>query len=211
MSTLFNPRSPFAFLLAFIYAIIATIGLVDPYKDFPQPDYPEGSINHHYSQRINGYENWYGYSTIQGILNMINAKDKEGIMSKFSEETKDNNDDISRQIDIMFDYFDGEILDFENERVGYSGYNQEYGHYHNYEISTSADAKTEKYTYHIVISVVLINDDENKVGIESLTVVRTDVQQYFLGIARISGDDYDVPWHQPGRAIKCVDYNGLIR
>ena len=96
MSTLykmiFNPRSPLAFLLAFIYTILATIGLFNPYKDFPTPDYPEGSLNYKYSLRANGYDNWYGKTTLQGVLNMINARDKEGLMSKFAPIVKEKND-----------------------------------------------------------------------------------------------------------------------
>lgn len=215
MSTLykmiFNPRSPLAFLLAFIYTILATIGLFNPYKDFPTPDYPEGSINHHYSQLKDGYDEWYGYTSMQGILNMINAGDKEGIISKFSQNSTSSYD-LSKQTDILFDYIDGEIIDYKTYGCS-SSTNSEYGVYHDYSINPLAKIKTKKNVYVFSMFITVKNDDESLIGIRKINVIREDIDDYYMylyDLASISGDEFILPWHQPG-AINCVDYNGLIR
>lgn len=203
MSTLFNPRSPFAFLLAFIYAILATIGLFNPYKDFPTPDYPEGSINHHYSKYEGGYDNWYGRTSIQGILNMINAKDKDGIASKFSLKTK-NNKDIGRQIDILFDYIEGEIIEFETTYNCTSHTNAEYGLYHDYTIHAPSEIKTTKYSYDFVMLITILNDDESNIGIADIYVTRKDVNDFH----RLWNIPYSFPDSYSG--ITCYGFDGII-
>lgn len=204
MSTLFNPRSPFAFLLAFIYAILATIGLFNPYKDFPTPDYPEGTINHHYSKYEGGYDSWYGRTSIQGILNMINAKDKDGIASKFSQKSKDNND-IERQIDILFDYIEGEIIDFKTDIDDCTSHTSaEYGVYHTYEIYAPSRIITTKYSYIFAMDITVINDDESKIGIADMYVTRKDVNDYYFLW------QLDYPATSSYSGIICYGFDGII-
>lgn len=179
MSTLFNPRSPFAFLLAFIYAILATIGLFNPYKDFPTPDYPEGSLNYEYSLRKDGYDDWYGKTTLQGVLNMINARDKEGLMSKFAPIVKEKND-ISRKIDILFGYIEGEIIDYDTTDECTSSYSVEYGHYHRYEIDAPTEIQTQKHSYQFCVTITIFNDDDRYIGINDIDVTRKDVVRYHM-------------------------------
>ena len=187
-------------LLMLVDSIFINIGL-DPYKNFPTPDYPEGTINHSYSKLINGYENWYGLTSMQGILNMINEKDKDGIISRFSENAKNANN-LSEQIDILFDYFDGEILDFENDHCT-GGSSVEYGHYHYYYVYPYADTKTKNYYYHISMKITLMNDDEGEIGINSISVIRKDIAEPYSKLHK------DIPW-DTDRAIDCIGINGLI-
>ena len=206
MSTLykmiFNPRSPLAFLLAFIYSILATIGLFNPYKDFPTPDYPEGSLNYEYSLRADGYDKWYGLTSLQGILNMINVRDKDGLKSKFCDTAKASVD-LDRQIDILFNYFDGEIISYEDALSSQSS-SAEYGNYHYYNLTAGAHVKTQNYIYSFLVELVVKNDNEGLIGINYIHVVREDI-----------GNNYDkihrkIPWDWDALGVQCINYNGVI-
>lgn len=172
----------------------------------PSDDFENAAvINHKMSRFFAGYDHYDANKAVEKILNLINKRDKESLIAKFSQGTK-NREDLDRQVEVLFDYIDEPIVDYTEAEPGVSEY-VSYGETVQKSFRISIESYTDSLKYYFDFEIVQIDKtNENDVGIKSMCVFTEEVNQYYL-------DNYDVN-DFPSRAVTsglvCFSKDGAI-
>lgn len=158
---------------------------------------------------------YYLYANFQAeeLFNMINAKDRNGIISKMSPYLSEAKKDmIEKEIDVLFKYFDEAIIDYE-EDPDPSDYSVafEYGTCTECRVSATFYAITDNNRYSVLIYFYLVDEEENRVGINYIAVATEDVNKFW--------DDYYIDHtydpskddHDYDDGIICMTKGGFIK
>ena len=172
-------------------------------------DYPvKESITvkkHHISRLLNGYSYWYVNTNAEKILNIINRRDREELRNLISKSSQSESD-IEKQMDILFEYIDGDFIDYEEGLPGEDNY-VSYGETLQQSSSVVVLAKTDKSEYYVAINFVLKNEDKkDNVGIEYIIVTKKEIMDYYY-------DNYDSqsqPKYPDKGGIWCMGKDGAI-
>ena len=150
-------------------------------------DYPiKESITvkkHHISRLLNGNAYWYSNTNAEKILNIINRRDREELRNLISKSSQSESD-IEKQMDILFEYIDGDFIDYEEGLPGEDNY-VSYGETLRQSFSVVVLAKTDKSEYYVAINFFLKDEDKkDNVGIEYIIVTKKEIMDYYY-------DNYD--------------------
>lgn len=173
-------------------------------------DYPkeEGVTvkKHKISRILNGYAYWYSNTNAEKILNIINQRDREALKNLISKSSQAESD-IEKQMDILFEYIDGDFIDYEEGLPGEDNYIS-YGEYLRQSFSVNVLAKTNTSEYNVDIKFVL-KDYENgdNIGVEYIVVTNKEVMDYYFE----NYDSQSQPRAPDEGGIWCKDINGVIR
>lgn len=171
-------------------------------------DYPvKESITvkkHHISRLLNGYSYWYVNTNAEKILNIINRRDREELRNLISKSSQSESD-IEKQMDILFEYIDGDFIDYEEGLPGEDNY-VSYGETLRQSFSVVVLAKTDKSEYYVAINFVLKNEDKkDNVGIEYIIVTKKEIMDYFDNF-----DSQSQPKYPDKGGIWCMGKDGAI-
>lgn len=162
--------------------------------------------NHHISRILNGYSYWYTNTNAEKILNIINQRDREALKNLISKSSQAESD-VEKQMDILFEYIDGDFIDYEEGLPGEDNYIS-YGEYLQQSFSVVVLAKTEKSEYNVCINFVLKDyENEDNIGVEFIVVTKKEVMDYYLE----NYDSQSQPRAPDEGGIWCKDINGVIR
>ena len=172
-------------------------------------DYPvKESITvkkHHISRLLNGYSYWYVNTNAEKILNIINRRDREELRNLISKSSQSESD-IEKQMDILFEYIDGDFIDYEEGLPGEDNY-VSYGETLQQSFSVVVLAKTDKSEYYVAINFILKDEDKkDNVGIECIIVTKKEIMDYY-------DDNYDSqsqPKYPDKGGIWCMGKDGAI-
>lgn len=155
---------------------------------------------------INGYSYWYVNTNAEKILNIINRRDREELRNLISKSSQSESD-IEKQMDILFEYIDGDFIDYEEGLPGEDNYIS-YGEYLQQSFSVVVLAKTEKSEYNVCINFVLKDyENEDNIGVEYIVVTNKEVMDYYFE----NYDSQSQPKYPDEGGIWCMDKNGVIR
>ena len=174
-------------------------------NDYPQK---EGVTvkKHKISRLLNGYAYWYSNTNAEKILNIINQRDREALKNSISKSSQAESD-IEKQMDILFEYIDGDFIDYEEGLPGEDNYIS-YGEYLQQSFSVVVLAKTEKSEYNVCINFVLKDyENEDNIGVEYIVVTNKEVMDYYFE----NYDSQSQPKYPDEGGIWCMDKNGVIR
>ena len=162
--------------------------------------------HHHISRILNGYSCWYTNTNAEKILNIINQRDREALKNLISKSSQAESD-VEKQMDILFEYIDGDFIDYEEGLPGEDNYIS-YGEYLRQSFSVNVLAKTNTSEYNVDIKFVL-KDYENgdNIGVEYIVVTKKEVMDYYLE----NYDSQSQPRAPDEGGIWCKDINGVIR
>ena len=171
-------------------------------------DYPvKESITvkkHHISRLLNGYSYWYVNTNAEKILNIINRRDREELRNLISKSSQSESD-IEKQMDILFEYLDGNFIDYEEGLPGEDNY-VSYGETLRQSFSVVVLAKTDKSEYYVAINFVLKNEDKkDNVGIEYIIVTKKEIMDYYDNF-----DSQSQPKYPDKGGIWCMGKDGAI-
>ena len=172
-------------------------------------DYPiKESITvkkHHISRLLNGNAYWYSNTNAEKILNIINRRDQEELRNLISKSSQSESD-IEKQMDILFEYIDGDFIDYEEGLPGEDNY-VSYGETLRQSFSVVVLAKTDKSEYYVAINFFLKDEDKkDNVGIEYIIVTKKEIMDYYY-------DNYDSqsqPKYPDKGGIWCMGKDGAI-
>lgn len=172
-------------------------------------DYPvKESITvkkHHISRLLNGYSYWYVNTNAEKILNIINRRDREELRNLISKSSQSESD-IEKQMDILFEYIDGDFIDYEEGLPGEDNY-VSYGETLRQSFSVVVLAKTDKSEYYVAINFVLKNEDKkDNVGIEYIIVTKKEIMDYYYD----NFDSQSQPKYPDKGGIWCMGKDGAI-
>lgn len=172
-------------------------------------DYPvKESITvkkHHISRLLNGYSYWYVNTNAEKILNIINRRDREELRNLISKSSQSESD-IEKQMDILFEYIDGDFIDYEEGLPGEDNY-VSYGETLRQSFSVVVLAKTDKSEYYVAINFVLKNEDKkDNVGIEYIIVTKKEIMDYYFD----NFDSQSQPKYHDKGGIWCMGKDGAI-
>lgn len=179
-------------------------------------DYSEITVKKHYYSSIHLYEKLpevlkfqsryfylYANSQTEELLNLINARDEKGITEKLSVYVrKTEGENLEKEIDILFRYIDGAIVDYDEDDMPFDEVYFSYGDCNWCYITGDINFHTDSYSYNIQTTFVLDDENDEKIGIECIYVTRTDILDYCVehnGL-RFSSD----------HGIWCMSYDGEI-
>ena len=118
---------------------------------------------------------------LQQILDGLQTKDREKIKSLFSEQALTDTGDIDAGIDYLFEFFDGEVLRWDNNAGPSVGESINYGHVVK-ESRCFYDVETDKQKYIIFfLEYTKDTDHPQNVGIYTLRVIKTEDKETELG------------------------------
>lgn len=161
---------------------------------------------HNIPRLINGYSYWYVNTNAEKILNIINRRDREELRNLISKSSQSESD-IEKQMDILFEYIDGDFIDYEEGLPGEDNYIS-YGEYLQQSFSVVVLAKTEKFEYNVCINFVLKDfENEDNIGVEYIVVTNKEVMDYYFE----NYDSQSQPKYPDEGGIWCMDKNGVIR
>ncbi len=172
-------------------------------------DYPiKESITvkkHHISRLLNGNAYWYSNTNAEKILNIINRRDREELRNLISKSSQSESD-IEKQMDILFEYIDGDFIDYEEGLPGEDNY-VSYGETLRQSFSVVVLAKTDKSEYYVAINFFL-KDEEKKdnVGIEYIIVTKKEIMDYYYD----NFDSQSQPKYPDKGGIWCMGKDGAI-
>lgn len=157
------------------------------------------------------YYRYYSNSQTEELYNLINAKDKDTIISRFSPETQEEEGSmLGRKIDVLFKYIDGPIVDYdEDDRLSAEVY-ESYGEIiwvHKYYQGYFYTESGTKYRIWIYYSIKDETDD--KVGITEVSVVTDQIDKYDIDHS-LSDYKYKSIYDSGQSAIACFTKEGLI-
>ena len=145
----------------------------------------------------------YANSQTEELLNLINARDEKGITEKISVYVrKTEGENLEKEIDILFRYIDGAIVDYDEDDMPFDEVYFSYGDCNWCYITGNINFHTDSYSYNIQTTFVLDDENDEKIGIECIYVTRTDILDYCVehnGL-RFSSD----------HGIWCMSYDGEI-
>lgn len=161
--------------------------------------------NHRISRLLNGYSYWYTNTNAEKILNIINRRDREELKSLISKSSRSESD-IEKQMDVLFEYIDGDFIDYEEGLPGEDNY-VSYGETLRQSFSVVVVAKTEKTEYNLAINYVLKDDEsEDNIGVEYICVTKKELSDYFFD----NYDYQDQPKFPDEGGIWCMEKDGVI-
>lgn len=150
-------------------------------------DYPSKESvtvkKHHISRLLNGYPYWYANKNSEKVLNTINQKDRKTLKAMISKSSQAESD-IEKQMDILFEYLDGNFIDYEEDLPGEDEY-VSYGNKLKQSYSITVLAKTDKSEYYVGINFIIKDEGKkDNVGIEYIIVTKKEIMDYYF-------DNYD--------------------
>ena len=172
-------------------------------------DYPiKESITvkkHHISRLLNGNAYWYSNTNAEKILNIINRRDREELRNLISKSSQSESD-IEKQMDILFEYIDGDFIDYKEGLPGEDNY-VSYGETLRQSFSVVVLAETEKTEYNVCINFVLKdNKNEDNMGITFIDVTKKEISDYFF----TNYDSQSQPKFPDQGGIWCMEKDGAI-
>ena len=172
-------------------------------------DYPiKESITvkkHHISRLLNGNAYWYSNTNAEKILNIINKRDREELRNLISKSSQSESD-IEKQMDILFEYIDGDFIDYEEGLPGEDNY-VSYGETLRQSFSVVVLAKTDKSEYYVAINFFLKDEDKkDNVGIEYIIVTKKEIMDYYYD----NFDSQSQPKYPDKGGIWCMGKDGAI-
>lgn len=160
---------------------------------------------HNIPRLINGYSYWYVNTNAEKILNIINRRDREELKNLISKSSQSESD-IEKQMDILFEYIDGDFIDYEEGLPGEDNY-VSYGETLRQSFSVVVLAKTDKSEYYVAINFFLKDEDKkDNVGIEYIIVTKKEIMDYYY-------DNYDSqsqPKYPDKGGIWCMEKGGVV-
>lgn len=154
---------------------------------------------------LNGYAYWYSNTNVEKVLNYINQRDKK-VLKEIISKSSQAESDIEKQMDILFEYLDGNFIDYEEDLPGEDKY-VSYGSILRQSYSITVLAKTDKSEYYVNINFVLKDEDKkDNVGIEYIIVTKKEIMDYYY-------DNYDSqsqPKYPDKGGIWCMGKDGAI-
>ncbi len=115
------------------------------------------------------------------VIEYINKGDSEGLIALFCEEVKENYE-LTSDVDILFNMFDGEITSYEVSAVA-SGEKSELFGKSSYSITGIVEAYVDDKEYRIEVSKTIYNDQKpQRVGITTVMAKDVNVKgMFFVG------------------------------
>ena len=115
------------------------------------------------------------------VIEYINKRDSEGLIALFCEEVKENYE-LTADVDILFNMFDGEITSYEVSAVA-SGEKSELFGKSSYSITGIVEAYVDDKEYRIEVSKTIYNDQKpQRVGITTVMAKDVNVKgMFFVG------------------------------
>ena len=129
--------------------------------------------------RINAREE--AEDIVATVIEYINKRDSEGLIALFCEEVKENYE-LTADVDILFNMFDGEITSYEVSAVA-SGEKSELFGKSSYNIRAIVEAYVDDKEYRIEVSKTIYNDRKpQRVGITTVMAKDVNVKgMFFVG------------------------------
>ena len=129
--------------------------------------------------RINAREE--AEDIVATVIEYINKGDSEGLIALFCEEVKENYE-LTADVDILFNMFDGEITSYEVSAVA-SGEKSELFGKSSYSITGIVEAYVDDKEYRIEVSKTIYNDQKpQRVGITTVMAKDVNVKgMFFVG------------------------------
>ena len=157
------------------------------------------------------YYRYYSNSQTEELYNLINAKDKDTIISRFSPETQEEEGSmLGRKIDVLFKYIDGPIVDYDEKDPYSTEVYSSYGEKVWIRIYYSGYFYTESGTkYRIWIYYSIKDETDDKVGITEVSVVTDEIDNYDIEHS-LSDYKYKSIYDSGQSAIACFTKEGLI-
>lgn len=113
------------------------------------------------------------------VIEYINKGDSEGLIALFCEEVKENYE-LTADVDILFNMFDGEITSYEVSAVA-SGEKSELFGKSSYNIRAIVEAYVDDKEYRIEVSKTIYNDRKpQRVGITTVMAMDKNVKEMFF-------------------------------
>ena len=160
---------------------------------------------HNIPRLINGYSYWYVNTNAEKILNIINRRDREELRNLISKSSQSESD-IEKQMDILFEYIDGDFIDYEEGLPGEDNY-VSYGETLRQSFSVVVLAETEKTEYNVCINFVLKdNKNEDNMGITFIDVTKKEISDYFF----TNYDSQSQPKFPDQGGIWCMEKGGVV-
>ena len=127
--------------------------------------------------RINAREE--AEDIVATVIEYINKGDSEGLIALFCEEVKENYE-LTADVDILFNMFDGEITSYEVSAVA-SGEKSELFGENYYCIRAIVEAYVDDKEYRIEVSKTIYdNQDPQRVGITTVMAMDENVKEMFF-------------------------------
>ena len=127
--------------------------------------------------RINAREE--AEDIVATVIEYINKGDSEGLIALFCEEVKENYE-LTADVDILFNMFDGEITSYEVSAVA-SGEKSELFGKSSYSITGIVEAYVDDKEYRIEVSKTIYdNQDPQRVGITTVMAMDKNVKEMFF-------------------------------
>lgn len=113
------------------------------------------------------------------VIEYINKGDSEGLIALFCEEVKENYE-LTSDVDILFNMFDGEITSYDVSAVA-SGEKSELFGKSSYNIRAIVEAYVDDKEYRIEVSKTIYNDRKpQRVGITTVMAMDENVKEMFF-------------------------------
>ena len=127
--------------------------------------------------RINAREE--AEDIVATVIEYINKGDSEGLIALFCEEVKENYE-LTADVDILFNMFDGEITSYEVSAVA-SGEKSELFGKSSYSITGIVEAYVDDKEYRIEVSKTIYdNQDPQRVGLTTVMAKDENVKEMFF-------------------------------
>lgn len=157
------------------------------------------------------YYRYYSNSQTEELYNLINAKDKDTIISRFSPETQEEEGSmLGRKIDVLFKYIDGPIVDYdEDDRLSaevYASYGEIIWVHKYYQGYFYTESGTK---YRIWIYYSIKDETDDKVGITEVSVVTDEIDNYDIEHS-LSDYKYKSIYNTDQTGIECFTKEGVI-
>lgn len=125
--------------------------------------------HHNYYAIKDPFDYRYAHQKEEEIFNMLNRKDKEGIKAMFSEKVRSENN-LDKQIDILFDYITEPIIDYEESLMS-SGKEKADGNIINWDFANTPIAITKSHRYYFSFGFIYKDDEQpQNIGVKTLCV-----------------------------------------
>lgn len=112
-------------------------------------------------------------SRLEQILGFIVDKDKEGMKEIFSQQALDEDDDFDKELDYLFELFEGEVVSWKNSGVSV-GETNNYGS-KTKQVRSFYEVETDEESY-LVFVLESIEDTEQpkNIGVYTLRIIKAE-------------------------------------
>lgn len=161
--------------------------------------------HHNYTALKDSFDYRYAHQKEEEFFNLLNQKDKEGIKAMFSEKVRSETD-FDKQIDILFDYINEPITDYEESLMS-SDKDTSYGNITQWSFANVPIAITKSYRYFLNFNFVYKDEEEpQNVGIQSLCVWDEKFDEHWNDIF----DSQEWPTRKSEEGCFCFSYDGTV-